>query len=201
MRWRDRLGVLRSRPRFRKDGYMTTPNDDSMQGRGIFSDEERQVIMREALADEDESKRREALVDLLLDLQQGFGEDGEGWPRVSLELHRLVEWLFKGSETYELALELYQRRFSLRSVRHPAEVLRLVLDEQLSPRPQDEQALPAAIPAEDESRFSPEQYRKRLEVASAAILGTDAQRINCMHGCLRADAATLAQVQSLLEGV
>ena len=179
---------------------MTTSNDDSTQGQGIFSDEERQVIMREALEDEDESQRREALVDVLLDLQQGFGEGGEGWPRVSLELHRLVEWLFKGSETYELALELYEWRFSLRSVRHPAEVLRLVLDEQLAPLPRVEPALPVSLPTQDESRFSPEQYRKRLEVASAAILGTDARRIDCMHGCLGANASTLTQVLSLLEG-
>jgi len=178
---------------------MTTSNDESTQGQGIFSDEERQVIMREALEDEDESERREALVDMLIDLQQGFGESGEGWSRVSLELHRLVEWLFKGSETYELALELYEQRFNLRSVGHPAEVLRLVLDEQLTPRSLDKQALPAAIPTQDESQFSPEQYRKRLEVASAAILGTDAQRVDCMHGCLGADASTLTQVLSLLE--
>ena len=179
---------------------MTTPNDDSAQGQGIFSDEERQIIMRAALEDEDESQRREALVDLVLALQKGFGEDGEGWPRVSVELNRLVEWLFKGSETYELALELYEQRFGLRGVRHPAEVLRMALDKQLSPRPQGEQALPATMPTPDESRFSSEQYRKRLEIASTAILGTDARRVDCMHGCLGADAATLTQVLSLLEG-
>ncbi|HKP10904.1 MAG TPA: hypothetical protein VJZ91_02300 [Blastocatellia bacterium] len=181
---------------------MTTSNDDSTQGRGIFRDEERQVVMRDALEHEDQDERREALVDLLQELSQRLGEHGEGWQQVSVELHRLVEWLFKGSETYELALELYERRFSLVGARGPAEVLRMVLDEQLKPRPHGEQALPAVTQTETEagSRFSPEQYRKRLEVASAAILGTDVRRIDCMHGCLTADAATLTRALSLLKG-
>ena len=175
---------------------MTTSNDDSAQGRSIFSGEERHVIMRSVLEADDLSERREALVELLIDLRQHLGEHGEGWQQIALELHRLIEWLFKGSETYELALELYEQRFSLRGG-NPAEVLRMILDEQLGPTPRTLQGWP--VIKELGSRFSPDQYRKRLEVASAAIVGTDPQRIDCMHGCLKADEATLARILSLLE--
>ena len=122
---------------------MTTSNDDSPQGRGIFSDEERQVVMSALFEGKDESERREALVELLIDLRQRLGEHGEGWRQVSDELHRLIEWLFNGSETYEAALELYERRFSLRGG-NPAAVLRQVLDDQLNSKPQDEPASPMA---------------------------------------------------------
>ena len=39
---------------------MTASNDDFSQGRGIFSDEERQVVMQAIFAGEDEAERREA---------------------------------------------------------------------------------------------------------------------------------------------
>jgi len=172
---------------------MTTSNDDSTQGRIIFSDEERHAVMRSIIKADDESERREVLAELLLDLRQHLGEHGEGWPQLSLELHRLVEWLFQGSETYALALELYEQRFSLPSG-NPAEILRMILDEQLSPTPRPQPAWPQPATSGAASRFSPEQYRKRLEVASAAILGTDPQRIDCMHGCLKADEAMLARL-------
>ena len=133
---------------------MTASNDDSSQGRGIFSDEERQVVMQAIFAGEDEAERREAFAELLIDLRQRLGQQGEGWQQVSDELRRLIEWLFNGSQTYELALQLYEQRFSLHGG-SPATVLREVLDEQLKPRPHDEQALPAAMP-EGESRLSPE---------------------------------------------
>ena len=123
---------------------MTASNDDSPQGRGIFSDEERQVVMRAIFEGEDESERREAFAELLIDLRQRLGEHGDGWQQVSDELHRLVEWLFNGSETYRLALELYERRFSL-PAGSPATVLREVLDEQLNPSSRAEQGEPAAM--------------------------------------------------------
>lgn len=176
---------------------MTTSNDDSPQGRGIFSDEERDTIMRGVLEDTQQSVRREALVELFIDLRQHLGEQGEGWQRISLELHRLVEWLFRGSESYELALELYEQRFNLRGG-NPAEILRLLLDEQLSPTRRAEAGWPQLVLKGPGLRYSPEQYRKRLEVATAAILGTDAQRIDCMHGCLKADDETLARVSGVL---
>ncbi|MFL6214824.1 MAG: hypothetical protein ACJ74J_13150 [Blastocatellia bacterium] len=123
---------------------MTASNDDSPQGRGIFSDEERQVVMRSICEGGDESERREAFAELLIDLRQRLGEHGEGWQQVSDELHRLVEWLFNGSEAYTLALELYERRFSL-PAGSPATVLREVLDEQLDPSSRAEQKEPAAM--------------------------------------------------------
>jgi hypothetical protein len=123
---------------------MTTSNDDSPQERGIFSDEERQVVMHAIFAGTDEAERREAFAEMLIDLRQRLGEHGEGWQQVSDELHYLIEWLFKGSETYELALELYERRFSLVGLPGPAAALRQVLDEQLKPKPQDEPASPMA---------------------------------------------------------
>ena len=122
---------------------MTASNDDSPQGRGIFSDEERQTVMRAIFAGEDEAERREAFAELLIDLRQRLGQGGEGWQQVSDELRRLVEWLFNGSETYELALELYAQRFNLRGG-NPASVLRTVLDEQLNESSHSEQGEPSA---------------------------------------------------------
>src|SRR5438270_6506575 len=146
---------------------MTTSNDDSTQGRIIFNDEERHAVMRSLIKADDEAERREVLAELLLDLRQRLGEHGEGWQKVYRELHHLIEWLFKGSETYALALELYEQRFSLPSG-NPAEVLRMILDEQLSPTPRTEQGWPVPIMNELGSQYSPEQYKKRLEVAGVA---------------------------------
>jgi hypothetical protein len=178
---------------------MTTSNDDSTQERIIYNDEERNTVMRSVFEADDKAERREALVELLIDLRQHIGEHGEGWQRVYLELHRLVEWLFKGSETYDLALELYEQRFHVRGGIEPSEVLRMVMDKYLSPPPPSESGWLATVVAESGSRFSPEQYKKRLEVASAAIFGTDAQRIDCMHGCLSADTATLLHILKVLD--
>lgn|ERR1700754_4223929 len=178
---------------------MTTSDDNPTQARVIFNDEERRTILGSILEDDDKSERREALVEMLLDLRQHLGEQGEGWQQVHLELHYLVDDLFKGSETYRLALELYEQRFSLRGGVSPAEVLRMVLDAQLSPTLRTEQEWPAQVPVPPDSPFLPEQYKKRLEVASAVILGTDTQRINCMHGCLSADDTTLAHILAILE--
>lgn len=122
---------------------MTASNDDSPQGRGIFSDEERQTVMRAIFAGEDEAERREAFAELLIDLRQRLGQHGEGWLQVSVELHRLVEWLFNGSETYELALEIYEQRFNLCGG-NPTAILRAVLDEQLKARSHSEPAEPTA---------------------------------------------------------
>jgi|SRR5205085_592007 len=177
---------------------MTTSNDDSTQGRVIFNDEERPLLIRDILSADTPADRREWLAVMLIQLREHLGEHGQGWPQVSRELHCLLEETFKGSETYHLALELYERRFSLTGGGDPAEVLRLFLDQQLSPTRTDEE-WPLAVVAQPAARFSPEQYRKRLEVASAAILGTESQRIDGMHGCLKADEATLARVLNLLE--
>jgi hypothetical protein len=126
---------------------MTTSNDDSPQGRGIFSAEERQVVMHAIFAGSDEAERREAFAEMLIDLRQRLGEHGEGWQQVSDELHRLIEWLFNGSETYEAALELYERRFSLRGG-SPAAVLRKVLDEQTNPVSRADEEKPATLAIE-----------------------------------------------------
>ena len=126
---------------------MTASNDDFSQGRGIFSDEERQVVMQAIFAGEDEAERREAFAELLIDLRQRLGQQGEGWPQVSDELRRLIEWLFNGSQTYELALQLYEQRFSLHGG-SPATVLRTVLDEQVNPGSRAEQGEPMAEPDE-----------------------------------------------------
>jgi hypothetical protein len=125
---------------------MTASNDDSLQGRGIFSDEERHAIMRAIFEGENGAERREACAELLIDLRQRLGERGEGWQQVSDELHRLIAWLFNGSETYELALQLYEQRFNLRGG-SPAAVLRAALDEQLAPSPPAEQQAEPAEPA------------------------------------------------------
>ncbi|HKQ07872.1 MAG TPA: hypothetical protein VJ464_22280 [Blastocatellia bacterium] len=177
---------------------MTTSNDDSTQERVIFNDDERPLLIRDILNAESPAERREWLAVMLIQLREHLGQHGEGWPQVSRELHRLLEETFKGSETYHLALELYERRFSLTGGGDPAEVLRLFLDQQLSPKDTAEE-WPLAVVAQPAARFSPEQYRKRLEVASAAIIGTDPRRIDGMHGCLKADEATLARVVNILE--
>jgi hypothetical protein len=178
---------------------MTTSDDNPTQGPIIFNDEERPLLIKDIIEDEQPAERREALAVLLIQLREHIGENGEGWPLVSDELHRLLEETFKGSETYALALELYEQRFSLRGSASPAEILRMILDQQLSPTPRSDQGWPVPVLTHPGSRFSPEQYQKRLEVAGVAILGTDAQRIDCMHGCLKADAATLARILSILE--
>jgi len=177
---------------------MTTPNDDPSQARIIFNDEERPLLIRDILEANTPAERREWLAVILIQLRGHLGEHGEGWSQVSRELHRLLEETFKGSETYHLALELYERRFSLTGGGDPAEVLRLFLDEQLSPRRTADEWPLAVVPLPP-ARFSPEQYRKRLEVASAAILGIEPRRIDGMHGCLKADEATLVRVLNVLE--
>ena len=48
---------------------MTTSDDDSTQARIIFNDEERNTVMQCILEVEDKSERREALVDMLIDLR------------------------------------------------------------------------------------------------------------------------------------
>src|SRR5437868_3242524 len=111
---------------------MTTSNDDSTQAHSIFDDEERHALLRSLLKSDNSSERRETLVEFLLDLREHLGPQGEGWAQVYSELHHLIEWLFKGSETYALALELYEQRFHLRGGISSVEVLRLFLDEQLS---------------------------------------------------------------------
>jgi hypothetical protein len=178
---------------------MTTSDDDSTQGRSIFSDEERNVVMRCILEEANLSERREAFVEMLIDLRQHFGDGGEGWQQVDVELHRLIEWLFKGSETYELALEIYDRRFHVRGGFELATLLRMLIAERLSPAPRADQVAPLTVVAEWDSPVLREAAWKRLEVASAAIMGTDTQRIDCMHGCLKADDATLARILSVLE--
>jgi len=124
---------------------MTASNDDSPQGRGIFSDEERQTVMRAIFEGGNDPERREAFAELLIDLRQRFGDRGEGWQQVSDELHHLVAWLFNGSQAYELALELYEQRFNLPGG-NPAAVLQTVLDEQLTPSSPVERAETAAAP-------------------------------------------------------
>src|SRR5581483_198641 len=135
---------------------MTTSNDDSTQERVIFNDDERPLLIRDILNAESPAERREWLAVMLIQLREHLGQHGEGWPQVSRELHRLLEETFKGSETYHLALELYER---------------------LSPRRTADE-WPLAVVAQPPTRFSSEQYRKRLEVASAAIIGTEPQRID-----------------------
>ncbi|MEN3332264.1 MAG: hypothetical protein V7641_1629 [Blastocatellia bacterium] len=176
---------------------MTSSDDNPTQAPIIFNDEERPLLIKDIIEDNQPSERREALAILLIQLREHLSE--AGWPLVSRELHLLLEETFKGSETYALALELYEQRFSLRGSDRPAEVLRMVLDEQLSPTPRSDQGWPVPVLTHQGSRFSPEQYQKRLEVAGVAILGTTPQRIDCMHGCLKADAATLARILSILE--
>jgi hypothetical protein len=177
---------------------MTTSDDNPAQARVIFNDEERYVLLRSIL-EEDKSERREALVEMLLDLRQHLGQEGEGGRKVYLELHYLIEWLFRGSETYQLALELYEQRFNLKGGPGPAEVLRKVLDEQVGPTPRAEPERPRHTTAPPDLRFAPEPYRKWLEVASAVLLGIDARRLDGMHGCLSADDATLARILAVLE--
>lgn len=178
---------------------MTASDDNPTQGRDLFLEEERPLIIKDIIEDDRPAERREAFADLLVQLRDRLGQQGEGWPSVSHELHCLLEETFKGSETYGLALELYKQRFSLRGCVGPAEVLRMVLDQQLSPTPRTDQGWPVPVLKQPGSLFSPEQYQKRLEVAGVAILGTDAARIDCMHGCLKADAATLARILGILE--
>jgi hypothetical protein len=116
---------------------MTTPEDNTAQAPNLFSDDERPVIVSEVLESDNPSERREAFAVLLIQLRERLGEQGEGWPHVARELDRLLEETFKNSETYQLAFELYTRRFSLIGLREPAEVLRQLLDEQLSPPHKD----------------------------------------------------------------
>src|SRR5207302_1925323 len=97
------------------------------------------LLIKDILQHHNPSERREWLAVMLIQLREHLGEHGEGWPQVSGELHRLLEETFKGSETYALALELYERRFSLTGHGDPAEVLRLVLDEQFSPTRTDQE--------------------------------------------------------------
>jgi hypothetical protein len=177
---------------------MTTSDDNSTQARVIFMDEDRPAIIRDILAHDDFAERRESLAEVLIQLREHLGQQGEGWPQVSRELHLLLEETFKGSETYDLALELYQLRHSLVGG-NPAEVLRMVMDEQLSPPPRGVRGGPVAVPPAAGLRFTPEQYQKRLEVARAAILGTDIRRIDGMHGCLLVDDERLARILTLLE--
>jgi len=116
---------------------MTTSDDNPVQAPDPFSDEDRPLMVTASLESGNPAEQREAFADLLVRLRGRLREQGEMLPHVSREVDRLLEETFKGSDTYRLAFELYTRRFSLVGLRDPAEVIRRLLDEQLSPPPHD----------------------------------------------------------------
>jgi len=167
---------------------MTTPDDNSTQEPNLFSDDERPLIVSEVFERDNLSERREAFAALLIQLRERLGEQGEGWPQVAGELERLLEETFKNSETYHLALALYTRRFSLIGLREPAEVMRQLLDEQLSPPPKDCEGQATAAAQSCRARVTPQAAFVALSKFST--LHNESRSTLDDYGCAKWDAVS-----------
>jgi hypothetical protein len=82
---------------------------------------------------------REWLADLLIVLRRGFTKEGCGPLVVQTELDRFIELLFRDSEAYRLALQLFAGRYEVIACKDAAEILRQVIAEHM---PKDDQQMP-----------------------------------------------------------
>ena len=62
-----------------------------------------------------------------------------GWQVVQAELDRFIELLFRDSEAYRLALQLYAGRYEVIACKDAAEILRQVIAEHM---PKDDDQIP-----------------------------------------------------------
>ena len=72
---------------------------------------------------------REWLADLFIVLRRGFTKEDYGPLVVQAEPDRFIELLFRESEAYRLALQLYAGRYEVIACKDAAEILRKVIAE------------------------------------------------------------------------
>jgi hypothetical protein len=78
----------------------------------------------------DEQQACNNLADLLISLREALSDPAQLDSAALLsELDSLIERTFRGSELYELALEIYRQRYHIIGGRPPVEVLRAALEQ------------------------------------------------------------------------
>ena len=77
---------------------------------------------------------------MLIVLLRGFTKEGCGPQVVQAELDRFIELLFRESEAYRLAVQLYAGRYEVIACKDAAEILRQVIAEHMPKG--DEQLMP-----------------------------------------------------------
>ena len=98
----------------------------------LFMDDESRLARIEGIPEE----AREWLADLFIVLRRRFTKEGCGPQVVQAELDRFIELLFRDSEAYRLALQLYAGRYEVITCKDAAEILRQVIAEHM---PKDQQ--------------------------------------------------------------
>lgn len=97
----------------------------------LFSNSEDLDAVVSGIVDaEDEQQACNNLADLLISLREALGDPAQLDSAALLsELDSLIERTFRGSELYELALEIYRQRYHIIGGRPPVEVLRAALEQ------------------------------------------------------------------------
>jgi hypothetical protein len=95
----------------------------------VFANEEVVSSFIDSIVSDDKEYRVESLAIALIELLDALREGQTG--EVIGEMERLLECTFRHSETYDLAFELYERRFDIKGGSDPARVLRGVLETHL----------------------------------------------------------------------
>ncbi len=83
---------------------------------------------------------REDLADLFIVLRRGFTKEGCGPQVVQAELDRFIELLFRDSEAYRLALQLYAGRYEVIACKDSAEILRDIIEKHMPNSAADDEA-------------------------------------------------------------
>ena len=111
-----------------------TPQESQENQAKLFMDDESRLVRIEGVTGE----AREWLADLFIVLRRGFTKEGCGPLVVQAELDRFIELLFRDSEAYRLALQLYAGRYETIACKDAAEILRQVIAEYM---PKDEEQI------------------------------------------------------------
>ena len=98
-------------------GIDLTPQDSQENQPILFMDDESRLVRLEGISEE----AREWLADLFIVLRRGFTKEGCGPLVVQAELDRFIELLFRDSEAYRLALQLYAGRYEVIACKDAAE--------------------------------------------------------------------------------
>ena len=114
----------------------------------VFTDDkERDTIIDGIVETDDGEASREALADLLIGLIEGSNSETPPTPlALANELDKLLEVSFRNTETYNLALELYRKRFHLYGGT-PEQIMRAALDRALTKPTETEPATDAPAAA------------------------------------------------------
>jgi len=112
-----------------------TPQESQENQPILFMDDESRLVRLEGIPEE----AREWLADLFIVLRRGFTKEGCGPLVVQAELDRFIELLFRDSEAYRLALQLYTGRYEVIACKDAADILRQVIAEYM---PKDDEQIP-----------------------------------------------------------